>query len=306
MDERAVGQGGDPISRGAEAAAGGGTADPVGAAFADEMASLPAQARVTHIPILGHRIATTGFLIHDDAHYWLLPTRHVYRVDADGGREPFDLAMTLLEPIVRAACHTVVIHGCVCRTSFGCEDFPHDIGCLFLGEAARGAPREDGRTAGLAEGLEHIRRAIDAGLVPTLAWEWDITMWGGRQNEGLAVCFCDHCHCDLRLSAREGTARFRRKFMPVPGLMPRVGDTCRLCGTCSRDAVCCVGAIAQGRERAEIDAALCIRCGRCADVCPEQAISYDLPAEEDVVAEMMARLAAVTDITGVAAGRGAR
>ncbi|MEI6448829.1 MAG: 4Fe-4S binding protein [Actinomycetes bacterium] len=277
----------------------------VAAAFADEMASLPAQCRVTHIPMLGHRIATTGFLIHDDAYYWLLPTRHVFRVTTDGTRDPFDLAMTLLEPIARKACHTVVIHGCVCRSSFGCENFPQDIGCLFLGEAARGAPREDGRTADVGEGLAHIRKAIAAGLVPTLAWEWDITMWGGRQNEGLAVCFCDYCHCDLRLSAREATARFRRKFKPVPGLVAHISDACKLCGTCSRDEVCCVNAIAQGSERAEIDPSICIRCGRCADVCPEEAISYDLPADADVVAEMMAILDGVTTISGHAAPGGA-
>jgi hypothetical protein len=270
------------------------------AAFADEMESLPAQSRVTHIPLLGHRIATTGFLVHDDAFYWLLPPRHVFRMNDEGVREPFDLAMSVLEPITRKACVKAVIHGCVCRSCFDCENYPHDVGCMFLGEAVRGVPREDGRKVDVEGALEHVRRALSTGLVPTLAWEWDITMWGGRQNEGLAVCFCDYCHCDLRLSARAGTDRFRRKFKSVPSLTPFVSDACKLCGTCSRDEVCCVNAIAQGRESAEIDASICIRCGRCADVCPEGAISYEISAGTDVVALMMAELDALTTLTGPA------
>ena len=125
-------------------------------------------------------------------------------------------------------------------------------------------------------------------------------LYGGKQNEGLAVCFCDYCHCDLRLSAREGTERFRRKFASVPALTPFIGAACKLCGTCSRDEVCCVSAISQGAESAEIDASVCIRCGRCADVCPEEAISYEIPAGVDVVALLTAELGAVTDLTGPA------
>ena len=277
-----------------------GTGSDVAAAYGDEMQSLPAQARVTHIPLLGHRIATTGFLVHEDAYYWLLPPRHVYRMNDDGEREPFDLAMTVIEAITRKACVKAVIHGCVCRASFDCQNYPQDVGCMFLGEAARGVPREDGLMVDVEGALEHVRRALDAGLVPTLAWEWDMMLYGGKQNEGLAVCFCDYCHCDLRLSAREGTERFRRKFESVPTLTPFVGAACKLCGTCSRDEVCCVSAISQGPESAEIDASVCIRCGRCADVCPEEAISFEIPAGADVVALLMAELGAVTDLTGPA------
>ena len=90
------------LLEGADGATGPGS--DVAAAYGDEMQSLPAQARVTHIPLLGHRIATTGFLVHEDAYYWLLPPRHVYRMNDDGEREPFDLAMTVIEAVTRKAC----------------------------------------------------------------------------------------------------------------------------------------------------------------------------------------------------------
>ena len=50
-----------------------------------------------------------------------------------------------------------------------------------------------------------------------------------------------------------------------------INDDCISCGACAGD--CPTGAISEGANHYEIDAATCIDCGACADTCPTSAIS---------------------------------
>jgi ferredoxin len=261
------------------------------------MRTLPMQARITHVPPLGHRISQSGFMVQQPARYWSLPPRRVFAVADDGSLEPFDLATAVCDRLTAATGYRMVLNGCMCRVGLGCENFPQNLGCLGMGEALRPTPPIDGREVDHEEAMQHVQWAIDEGLVPTVAWEWDIQVYGGPMDRGLILCFCDYCHCDLRLSAREGTGRFRRKYVPVPGLTPHVGaEKCTLCGTCAREEVCCVAAVSLGEEASRIDPGLCIRCSRCADVCPEEAISFRLQDAEHAVERLMDEIAEVTDI----------
>jgi len=54
---------------------------------------------------------------------------------------------------------------CICRKSTKCEDYPIELGCLFLGEATLKIDPRLGHRATKQEALEHVQKCRDAGLV---------------------------------------------------------------------------------------------------------------------------------------------
>ena len=262
----------------------------------EEMQQLPATARLSHLPVVGLRVTPVGFATQEPAKYWSVPTSHVVR--ADESDEEFDLVEAVLRPIIERASFRMVLAGCMCRVGFDCQRFSKELGCLGLGESLRPVPPADGRPVDVEEAMEHVRACVANGLVPTISWEYDIQIYGGPMDRGLIFCFCDWCCCDLRMSARVGNDRFRRKYQHIPGITPVVGKACDRCDACTREVVCCVGAVtlSDSDERAFIDPEVCIRCGRCAEVCPKDAISFEIAAGVDVFDGLWNEIAAVTDI----------
>jgi len=264
--------------------------------FIADMQAMPTTARLTHIPVLGLRVTPEGFATAEPAMYWSVPTSHVVR--AEDPAQDYDLVEAVLRPLVESASFRMVLHGCPCRVGFDCQRFDQKKGCMGLGESLRPVPEADGRPVDPEEAMAHARECVASGLVPTISWEFDVGSYGGPLDRGLAVCFCDWCHCDLRMSARVGNDRFRRKYQHIPGIAPRVSEACDRCAACTREVVCCVGAVtlSEGEERAFIDEEACIRCGRCAEVCPKDAITFEIAAGADPAVDLWDEIAAVTDI----------
>jgi len=267
-----------------------------GDAFVEEMQQLPATARLSHLPVVGLRVTPAGFATREPAKYWSVPTSHVVRAEAPD--DAFDLVTAALKPLIERASFRMILGGCMCRVGFDCQRFSQELGCLGLGESLRPVPPVDGRPVDVEEAMAHVRACVANGLVPTISWEWDVQIYGGPMDRGVILCFCDWCCCDLRMSARVGNDRFRRKYRPIPGMTPVVGDACDRCEACTREVVCCVGAVtlSDGDERAFIDPEICIRCGRCAEVCPKDAIQFVIAEGADVVGDLWKEIAAVTDI----------
>jgi len=214
--------------------------------------------------------------------------------EAVRGTESVVLPFPLLAPLIDAASNRFILSHCLCRQGEGCETYPRDIGCIFLGDGAAEIAPERGHAAGTAEALAHARRAVDVGLVPMIvhssfdAWLLDIPY-----RRTVAICFCCDCCCSVRQGLRLGPAAFWETVVRLPGLTVTTGPECTGCGTCV--GVCPVGAISLDQGRACVGEQ-CKGCGRCASACPQGAIRLQLAEGLDVPQRLTERIARRTEI----------
>jgi ferredoxin len=184
---------------------------------------------------------------------------------------------------------------CICRDSRQCKDYPIDLGCLFLGNAAMGINPQLGRHVMRDEALEHVRRCREAGLVHLIGRNKLDTVWlgVGPGNRLLTICNCCPCCCLWRvlpyISSQIGS-----KVVRMPGVSVTVTNECSGCGLCAQD-VCFVDAIHLADGHAVIGEA-CRGCGRCVDVCPQQAIELSMD-DSQLVERAIARLSPLVDVS---------
>jgi flavoprotein len=79
----------------------------------------------------------------------------------------------------------------------------------------------------------------------------------------------------------------------MPGVLVEVTEDCTSCKVCV-DGTCFVDAIIIKNGRAEITAE-CLGCGRCVEVCPEDAIVLSIEGEKNIQ-ETINRLSKVVDL----------
>jgi ferredoxin len=210
------------------------------------------------------------------------------------GTESVVLPLTLLSPIISQASHRFVLDECMCRTAEKCRTYPPQIGCLFLGSGVTRISPTMGRPVTVDEALAHARRAIEIGLVPLVVHAaFDAWILGIPYRQTLAVCFCCDCCCTVRHGLRTGPPAFWETVVRLPGLSVSAGPDCAGCGLCVD--LCPVGAISLVEGTARIGAD-CKGCGRCAALCPNGAIALHLAADEDILAQLLARIEQRTDI----------
>ena len=65
------------------------------------------------------------------------------------------LPTDIIKEVVKQSKDIVIMDTCLCRESNGCEDYPHDIGCIFLGSTSRKIPDHIGKKASVEE-LEQL------------------------------------------------------------------------------------------------------------------------------------------------------
>ncbi|MGD9404030.1 MAG: 4Fe-4S binding protein [Anaerolineae bacterium] len=242
-------------------------------------------ARATHLPLLGSVIDRWLF---DGDYLIYLPSDDAFRSDAviqiD---EPVDLPEEMVLPssvvehfIEEASTHWIMDR-CICRDASHCEDYPIELGCLFLGEAASGINPKLGRPVTKAEALEHVRRCREAGLVHLIGRNKLDTVWLGigPGDKLMTICHCCPCCCLWRMLP-DLAPEIGAKTMGMPGVMVQVDDECVGCGTCT-EGVCFVDAIRLEDGRAVIGDA-CRGCGRCVEICPQDAIKLSLEHAEAV------------------------
>lgn len=74
------------------------------------------------------------------------------------------LPTDVIKDVIRRCDDIVIMNQCLCRTSANCQDYPQDIGCIFLGPTSKKIPRTIGYEATVNEALAHVDKADAAGL----------------------------------------------------------------------------------------------------------------------------------------------
>jgi ferredoxin len=249
-------------------------------------------ARLTRLPLVGR--AVDRLLLRDDRLVYL-PRDNVISVN-----EEVEVAGSLVLPsqvldhFIEQASTLWIMNTCICRDSSGCQDYPLDIGCLFLGEAAAGINPKLGRPVSKDEARAHVQRAREAGLVHLVGRNKLDTVWlgVGPGQRLLTVCHCCPCCCLWGILPHMAP-HLSANVAAMPGVEVRVTEGCTGCGLCAA-GLCFVDAIRIVEGRAEINDG-CRGCGRCVEACPQQAIQL-LIHDGEYVARTIAGLSAAVDV----------
>jgi ferredoxin len=249
-------------------------------------------AGMTKLPLVGRLV---DHLLFEGDGVFYLPSDQVIQIDEPIDRpEELVLPSQVVEHFIQQANHHWIMDGCICRDASQCQDYPIDLGCLFLGEAVLGINPKLGRLVTREQALEHVQRCREAGLVHMVGRNKLDTVWlgVGPGDRLLTICNCCPCCCIWRMLpnvAPEIGARVSR----MPGVSVAVTDACVGCGQCIQD-VCFVDAIHLLNGRAIIDDA-CRGCGRCVAACPQYAIKLAID-NDGYVEESISRLSARVDV----------
>ncbi len=234
-------------------------------------------ARVTKIPILGSFVENFAFGEEDELIY--LPQNEVVSVD-EYVEPPESMALPsqVVEHFIKEANFRWKMDFCICRRSNQCDDYPIDLGCLFLGEAAKDISPEHGEPVSEEEALEHLEECREAGLVHMIGRNKLDHVWldVGKEGKLLTICNCCPCCCISNM-APVASSTVRDKYQKMPGVKVEVSNDCVGCGTCTE--ICFVNAISIEENQATIGEE-CIGCGQCAHNCPNDAIKLTIEDPE--------------------------
>ena len=187
--------------------------------------------------------------------------------------------MDLIKNSLKKMSYIALMDGCLCRQANGCQDYPDDVGCLFLGEAAKAVVKHKlGRQVTYEEACAHVDKAASCGLMGQAVWiEVEQTIWGVRNDlmdHFLEICFCCPCCCIAMRLARNATPSERHRFHPAGWTAVPDRTKCIGCGLCAPEQNGCpVEAISFGEDgKVTINQELCVGCGICKHRCPHDVI----------------------------------
>jgi ferredoxin len=250
-------------------------------------------AKLTHVPPIG---AVVDYSLFRDDDVIYLPRDGTIQV-YENIPEPEDMVLPsqIVEHFIEAANYHWVMDFCICREGGDCQDYPKELGCIFLGEAVTQINPKLGRLVSKEEALEHARRCREAGLVHMIGRNRLDVVWLGA-NPGdklMTICNCCPCCCLWKMLPVL-TPDIGKKISKMPGVTVTVTDLCNGCGTCT-EGVCFVDAIRLDNDRAVITTE-CRGCGLCVEVCPNEAIELRID-QAAFVQNTIDRLSPLVDIT---------
>lgn len=250
-------------------------------------------AKLTRIPILS-KVFEVLLFKDDDIIY--LPMDKVIEIDKEIEKQS-DLVLPsqVLEYFINKSKYHWIMNFCICRVSMDCQNYPQNLGCLFLGEAVLNINPQLGRLVSKEEALEHLRKCREAGLVHMVGRNLLDKQWLGVKpgKKLLSICNCCPCCCLWRVTPILDP-KMGSKVQKMPGIEVKVTDACIGCGTCLQN-VCFVDAIYIEDNHAVISQE-CRGCGRCVDVCPQNAIELTI-RDEDFIKKSIKRLEKIVDVS---------
>lgn len=205
------------------------------------------------------------------------------------------LPSQVLKDMVHKSKYHLIMNTCICRVSNHCEDYPHTLGCLFLGKGVKKIPPKLGRLVSEEEALKHVEKCQKAGLVHIIGRNKIDSVWmnTGPKEELLTICHCCPCCCLWKM-APALPEDLARSIRPMEGVvMDFKEDLCTGCGNCTRGN-CFVDARTLVDGKVEIDRDQCRVCGRCAETCSSGAISINMG--KDAVGRTVESLKPLVDV----------
>lgn len=246
-------------------------------------------ARLTRLPVIG-KIMDHLFFEGDDMVY--IP-RNIVQVNKTVESQNMVIPSQIVEYFIEKANYHWIMNTCICRESAHCTNYPVELGCLFLGEAAMGINPELGRKVTRDQALEHVKKCREHGLVHLIGRNKLDAVWlnVGPGNKLLTICNCCPCCCLWRMLP-DLESDIRSKVRKMPGVTVTVTDACTGCGMC--DDICFVNAITVKDGKAAISDQ-CRGCGRCITVCPQEAIRISI--NDECIEKAINRISKLVDIS---------
>ena len=180
---------------------------------------------------------------------------------------------------------------CLCREANNCSDYPHDLGCLFLGESAKIVVKHKlGRQFTYEEACARVDEAARTGLMGQAVWiEVEQMLWGVPNylmDRFMEICFCCPCCCITMKLARNATEKERHRFHPSGWTAVANTTKCVGCGDCLNGRNGCpVEALSLDEDGTiRIDQEHCVGCGICRSRCSHDAIhiKQTMPMRKDL------------------------
>jgi len=205
------------------------------------------------------------------------------------------LPSQVLKEMIRKSNYHFLMDNCICRTSNNCQNYPHDLGCLFLGKGSQKISPKLGRPVSTSEALHYVEKCQEAGLVPIIGRNKIDSVWlnTGPKEELLSICHCCECCCLWKMTPNL-PEEMSSSFSSMEGVKIDFNpDLCNGCGLCGQD-VCFLDAINIRDGKAVRDNDVCRICGRCVEICPRGAIKIKM--SDDAIKSSLSRVKPLVDI----------
>ena len=201
---------------------------------------------------------------------------------------------SVVEHFINEASYIFLMNECICRSAENCQDYEHDIGCIFLGEAVLDINPKLGRLVDKQKAMEHVARARKAGLIHLIGRDKIDSVWMGAapSTKLMTICNCCPCCCLFRFLPNLAP-KLQKKIERMPFVHVEVTEDCVGCGACV-EGVCFIDAISIIDGKAVISED-CRGCGNCAEVCPEEAIKVIIE-RGDYINNAIQRLSQAVDV----------